>query len=262
MGILTRGQYTFGNKTKTQIVQLTTAQALTGTSSMSSGSATITGVGTLYTQEVFVGDVVRFNTSAYSFIIQSITSNTQMTATVVAPVAIASQVLSLPNPKRIKRGDSVFNVTDRFAMYYSGDNTGGLNAWVKGEFCNGQVVPIINSARTATITEGQVLQNSTTINAAIEAYSAGTIDPAIAVTYHLAFGDSCVPSAVCGIHNTDASGAIPKGNFVQPSLTAGTSALIDDNTTSTADSCGIALTASGTPVAGEFECYINFQERL
>jgi len=260
MGILTRGKYTFGNKTKQQILQLTTAQALTGTSSIANGSTTINGIGTLYTQEVFVGDVVRFGTNTYSFIIQSITSNTQMVVTVSSPIAIASQTLNLANPKRIKFGDSVFNITDRYPMYYSGDNTGlTIATWLKGEFCNGQLAPIRNGSANNTILEGQVLQCANFSNGIIQPYSSG-LDPATAVTYYLSYGGSCVPSAVCGIHNTDASGVIPKGDFTQPS--SSTSAVIDDGATSTADNCGIACTSNGTPVAGEVEMIVNFHERL
>jgi hypothetical protein len=260
MGILTKGKYTFGNKTKTEIIQLSIPQNLTGTASMSISSATINGVGTLFTQEVFVGDVVRFSTSSYTFIILSITSNTLMTATTTAPATISSQTLTLPNPKRIKAGDSVFNLTDRYPMYYSGDNTGlTIGTWNKGEFCNGQIAPIKNASATTTLTEGQVLQNSTTINGTIQAYTSG-LDTAIAVLYQLALGGSCVPSAVCGIHNTDSSGVIPKGNFTQPS--ASTPAVIDDGATATADNCGIACTSAGTPVVGEVEMLVNFHERL
>jgi len=260
MGVLTNGQYTFGNKTKPEILQLTTAKNLSGTSSMSISSNVINGVGTSFLTEVFVGDVVRFATSGYSFIIASITSNISMTTTAVAPVAIASQTLALANPKRIKFGASVFNLTDRYPMYYSGDGTGiTSNTWIKGEFCNGQICPIKNASNNLTITEGVVLQNSTTINGSIQAYTSG-LDPAIAVCYYLAYGGSCVPIAVCGIHNTDASGAITKGNFTQPS--ASTSAVVDDGATSTADNCGIAVTSSGTPVVGEVEMLVNFIERL
>lgn len=260
MGVLTKGKYTFGNKTKTEIIQLTTAQNLTGTCSMAISSNIITGVGTSFLTEVFVGDVVRFLSGGYTFTIASITSNTSMTITTTTPVTLASQTLALANPKRIKFGASVFNVTDRYPMYYAGDNTGiTANNWVKGEFCNGQVVPIKNALAITTLTEGQVLQNSTTVNGSIQAYASG-LDPAIAVAYQISYGACCVPSAVCGIHNTDASGVIPKGNFTQPS--ASTSAVIDDGATSTADNCGIACTSAGTPVAGEVEMLVNFHERL
>lgn len=260
MGILTKGKYTFGNKTKTEIIQLTTAQNLTGTASMAISTSTINGVGTLFTQEVFVGDIVRFSTSSQLFVVAAIVSNTQITTTFTTGVAIASQVLTIPNPKRIKPGDSVFNLTDNYPMYYAGDNLNTTFAtWIKGEFCNGQVVPIINSSATASITEGQVLQNSSTKTFTIEPYTTG-LDPAIAVAYQLSFGNCCVPSAVCGIHNTDASGAIIKGNFTQPNASG--SNVIDDGATASADNAGIAVTASGTPVAGEVEMLVNFHERL
>ena len=261
MGVLTNGQYTFGNKTKTQIQQLTTAQNLTGTASMVISTNVINGVGTSFLTQVLVGDVVRFvGGSGYSFIIASIISNTSMTTTTTVPVSVASQTLALANPKRIKFGASVFNTTDRYPMYYAGDGTGiTANTWVKGEFCNGQVVPIKNASNNLTITEGAVLQNSATNSGTIQAY-AGPLDSAVAVGYYLSYGGSCVPSAVCGIHNTDTSGAIPKGNFTQPAPAS--ALIIDDGATGSADNCGIAVTSSGTPIGGETEMLVNFHERL
>jgi hypothetical protein len=190
----------------------------------------------------------------------SITSNTSLTTTTTAPISFTNAQITLANPKRIRLGDSVFNITDRYPMYYSGDNTGlTINTWKQGAFCNGQVIPITNASANLTITEGQVLQNSTTINGTIQPYTSG-LDPAVAVNYFFAYGSCCIPSAVCGIHNTDASGVIPKGNFTQPS--ASTSAVVDDGATSSADNCGIACTSAGTPVAGEVEMLVNFHERL
>jgi hypothetical protein len=133
MGILTKGQFTFGNKTKTQIIQLTTAQNLTGTAVIGLGSNIITGTGTLFLTELFVGDTIRFVTAGLTFIVSTITSNTSITVTTASPQTTTVQTLALANPKRIKPGQSVFNTTDRYPMYYSGDNIGGLNAWVKGE---------------------------------------------------------------------------------------------------------------------------------
>lgn len=259
MGVLTKGQYTFGNKTKTQILQLTTAQNLTGTAVIGLGSNIITGTGTLFLTELFVGDTVRFVTTGLTFVVATITSNTSITVTTTSPQTTTVQTLALANPKRIKLGQSVFNITDRYPMYYSGDNTGGLTAWRKGEFCNGQAVPITNASATTTITEGQVLQNSSTVAGTIQAY-VGALDTAVAVCYYLSYGSSCVPSAVCGIHNTDTSGAIPKGNFTQPAPSS--PLIVDDGVTSTADNCGIAVTSTGTPIGGETEMLVNFHERL
>ena len=259
MGVLTKGQYTFGNKTKTQILQLTTAQNLTGTAVIGLGSNIITGTGTLFLTELFVGDTVRFVTTGLTFVVATITSNTSITVTTTSPQTTTVQTLALANPKRIKLGQSVFNVTDRYPMYYSGDNTGGINAWRKGEFCNGQVVPITNTSATTTITEGQVLQNSSTVAGSIQPYTSG-LDPSIAVCYYLSYGSSCVPSAVCGIHNTDSSGTITKGNYTQPNASGST--VVDDTPIESADTCGVAVTANGTPVTNEIEMLVNFFERL
>lgn len=258
MGVLTRGQYTFGTKTKTEIFVLTAPVSLTGTAGINSGTTTLNGVGTLFTQELLVGDNVRFSSSGYAFTIASIVSNTQAIVVSASPITIAtSSVIQLLNPKRIKFGASVFNITDRYPMYYSGNNGSlTIDEWKMGAFCNGQVVPVANASVTTAITEGQVLQTSV---GAIQPYTSG-LDPAIAVAYSLVYGDCCVGSAVCGIHNTDSSGAIPKGYFTQPN-SAGSN-VISDGATSTADNCGIGVTASGTPVAGEIEMMVNFHERL
>ena len=266
MGILTKGQFTFGNKTKTQIIQLTTAQNLTGTAVIGLGSNIITGTGTLFLTELFVGDTIRFVTAGLTFIVSTISSNTSITVTTASPQTTTVQTLALANPKRIKPGQSVFNTTDRYPMYYSGDNIGGLNAWRKGEFCNGQVVPITNASATTTITEGQILQNSSTIIGTVQTFTSGATQSAIAVTYTPAYGSSCVPSAVCGIHNTDASPTsigttIAKGNFTRPSTVAN-GAVMFAGTTSAALNSGIAVTSVNTPVTGEIEMLVNFQERV
>lgn len=259
MGVLTRGQYTFGNKTKTQITQLTTAQTLTGTASISLGATTLNGTGTLFTQELFVGDVIGL--SGRNVTIATIVSNTQLTLTAPTTFSVSGSSISLLNPKRIRNGDSVFNTTDNYPMYYSGDNNADYGVWKRGSFCNGQIIPIKNVSETTTITAGQVLQPSSSTQGTIEPYSAGTIDPAISVTYFDALGSCCVSSAVCGIVNTDITGTIAtKGNFTQPSITAGQSTIVDDGASTTADSCGIAMTSS--IVAGEISMYVNFQERL
>ena len=256
MGILTKGQYTFGNKTKTEIIQLTAPLTLTGTASTTSLSNVVNGTGTLFLTELIVGQIIRFSTGNI-FTIATIVSNTQLTITINAGVNITNGAISLMNPKRIKFGASVFNVTDRYPMYYSGDfGVVGSLAWQMGGFCNGQIVPLCLVNLTASVTEGQVLQVQ---GSAIRPYISG-LDPAIAVAYNLVYDDCCLPSAVCGIHNTDSSGAIPKGNFTQPS--ASVPSVIDDGATSTADNCGIAVVSAGTPVAGEVEMLVNFHERL
>lgn len=265
MGILTKGKYTFGNKTKLEIVQLTNVStALTGTASISSGSSSVTGTGTLFLTELLPGDIIKFS-SGVVLMVQTITSNTAFTAANTATNTVVGLALDLLNSKRVKAGDSVFNLTDRFPMYYSGNIFNASTAipstgrWIKGEFANGQTVPIKNGAATASILEGNVLQGNTAAGVTVEPYSS-VLDQAWGVCYFLSFGNCCVPSAVCGIHNTDVSGVVTKGNFTQPNSVG--SNVVDDGATSTADNAGIACTASGTPVAGEIEMLVNFHERL
>lgn len=265
MGILTRGKYTFGTKTKTQILQLTnTTVALTGTISISSGATSVTGTGTSFLTQLFPGDIIKAS-SGVLLMVQSIASNTSLTAANTASNTVVGLAFDLMNSVRARAGDSVFNITDRYPMYYSGNifstSTGipSVGRWIKGEFANGQTVPIKNGQATSTLLEGSVLRGDNASSVAAIPYTS-VLDQAWAVTYFLTYGQSCIPAAVCGIHNTDCSGVVTKGNFTQPN-SAGSN-VVDDGSTSTADNAGIACTASGTPVAGEIEMLVNFHERL
>lgn len=265
MGILRPGKYTFGNKTKTEILNLTAPLTLTGTCSISIGSTTLTGVGTLFTQELFVGNIIRVSTSVFR--IATIVSNTSLTIDLASASTIAAGTpITLLNPKGIKKGDSVFNTTDRFPMYYTGDSgcftlpSGAFEKWKLGTWSNGQI-SAIKMLQGSTILEGNVL---TTTSVNVNPYSSGSVDTAAAMSYFsVLYDESCCATANCGIHNTDSSGAIAKGNFTKPSLSASTPAVVLDSTTSASgDSCGVACTSTGTPAAGELEMLVNFQERL
>lgn len=265
MGVLTKGKYTFGNKTKIEIIQLTnTSVALTGTVSISSGATALTGSGTLFLTELLPGDIIK-TSSGVVLMVQSIASNTSLTTANTASNTVVSLAFDLINSRRVKAGDSVFNVTDRFPMFYSGNifsSATGIpttGRWIKGDFTNGQVVPGKNGQATSSILEGNVLRGDTANSVAVIPYTS-VLDQAWAVSYQLVYGQCCIPNAVCGIHNTDCSGVVTKGNFTQPN-SAGSN-VVDDGATSTADNAGIACTASGTPVAGEIEMLVNFHERL
>jgi hypothetical protein len=253
MGIQSKGRYTHGNKTKAQITNLTgVGLARTGTL-VSSGTA-ITGTGTLFLTELLVGDIIEC--SGETLEITVITDNTNMTASSSAITDFATESYTLLNPNRIKAGESVFNVTDRIAMYYTGD---GRNLWTKGEFCSGQAIPIRNAWGDASITEGEVLEPSSTVNYGLVDYD-GTLDHACAVNYALVKARCCMAVGVVGMHNTDSSGTITKGDACQPH--SSTSAVISDGTSMSADNCGIAMTSDGTPTSGELEMMVNFLERL
>ena len=261
MGILTRGQYTFGNKSKSEISSLSAPLTLTGGVAINASSTTLNGTSTLFLSELFPGDIIRIPVGGWVFLVQSIASNTSLTVSEAPTATVSTTGFTLLNPKRIKRGDSVFNLTDRYPMYYAGDNDGPSSGkWLKGEFCNGQIIPIRNDSRTGNLLEGNVLQNTTsaTVPIAIGSYSTPA-NAAIGVTYNTAYGRSCVPTAVCGIHNTDTGGTINKGEWTTPA--SGTPAVIQDSGGASSGACGIAVSASGTP-AGEVEMLVNFIERL
>jgi hypothetical protein len=270
MGILRPGKYTFGNKTKTEISNLTNGLALTGTNAtINFGDTTITGVGTLFTQQLFVNNLIKISNSVFK--VTAITSNTLISIDGSAQVGIASgNSINLLNPKGIKKGDSVYNITDRMPMYYSGDNItfnstfGALNTWLLGTWVNGQISPMKMTINTSSILEGNVLTTSSFSYVSVNPYSNGNVDFATCVAYFSILNEnSCVATANCGIHNTDSSGAIAKGNFTKPSLSVSTPAVVLDSTTSASgDSCGVACTSTGTPAAGELEMLVNFQERL
>ena len=268
MGILTKGKFTLGTRTKAQIASLVTGTSLTGTASINVGTTSVTGTGTLFTQQVIVGDVIKI--SSYSFVITSITNNTTLTVGTNASITISNGAIVLLNPRRIKKGDSVYNITDRFPMYYSGDDAGfvSLPKWKSGNFVNGQVIAIRSGSDTSGILEGKVLYtpNSTSLAASVFDYAGSAIglDGAVGVSYFTANSDAVVPTAVSGIHNTDvASGAVAKGNYLKPTTSATLNGVILDSATNpTGDTCGIACTSLGTPVAGEVEMLVNFIQRL
>lgn len=267
MGILTKGKFTLGTRTKSQIASLLASTSLTGVGSITAGTATVTGTGTLFTQQLVVGDVIKI--SSYSFVVLSITNNTSLIVNSNAGFTISGGALSLLNPRRIKKGDSVYNITDRFPMYYSGDDAGfvSLPKWKSGNFVNGQVIAIRNASDTSGISEGRVLYtpNSVSLSASVFDYSGSAvgIDGAVGVSYFSANSDAAVPTAVSGIHNTDvASGTITKANFVKPTTSTTLNGVISDGTFATGDSCGVACTSSGTPIAGEVEMLVNFIQRL
>jgi len=261
MGNLRPGNYTFGNKTKTEIIALT-GSGVTGTGTISASGISLTGSGTQFLTDLYVGAVL-LPSSNNTLIVGAITSNTVATLQTAVGASFNSNAYTLLNPNRVKAGDTVFNTTDNYPMYYSGDGLGPSGGtWKKGEFCSGQAVPIRNGNNSTSLLEGNVLTSATTVVAGATAYSSGTVDPAMAVAYSLALGNNCVPAAVCGIHNTDFNGATAsKGNFLQPSTTANQASVTDDGAASTGDSCGIAAKNSGTP-ATEVEMIVNFQERL
>lgn len=268
MGILTTGKFTLGTKTKAQIASLLASTSLTGVGSITAGTAIVTGTGTLFTQQLIVGDVIKI--SSYSFVVLSITSDTSLTVGSNASITISGGTLSLLNPKRIKKGDSVYNITDRFPMYYSGDDGGfvSLPKWKSGNFVNGQVVAIRNASDTSGITEGRVLYTTTSasLQASVFDYAGSAIgvDGAVGVSYFTANSDAVVPTAVSGIHNTDvATGTPAKGSFLKPTTSATLNGIIlDSTTTPSGDTCGVACTSTGTPVAGEIEMLVDFIERI
>lgn len=263
MGILTKGQYTLGNKTKTEIANLIAPTNLTGTASITSGSSTINGTGTLFLSQVVAGDILRFPSDGFSVVVLTVNSNTSITTVAPAPTTGVLGTIQLMNPRRLKAGDSVFNTTDKFPMYYTGDNTGIVGkSWKRGDFVNGQVTCLANNAEVTTITEGNVLQTNTSAGC-IESYIAGTIDPAVATAYQTAFGGSCVASAVTGIHNTSISGTVTKGNYVRPSTSTNTSSVVDNGVApANNDSCGVTCTNNGTPAVGQVELLLNYTQRL
>jgi hypothetical protein len=252
MGVMTAGRYTFGNKTKADIVGLTEGVSKTGT--LTSTGTSLSGSGTLFTTELQVGDVI--SCSAETAVIASITDNTTATLQAAPLTDFSAESYQLVNPKRIKRGASVFNTTDRIAMYYTGDDE---DLWTKGEFCSGQAIPMRNAYGNSSLTEGEVLEPSGSVNYGMVDYD-GTIDHALGVAYHTVQAGCCCPLAVVGVHNTDANGTITKGNFVVPSVS--TSDVTDDGTTESSDQCGVAMTSDGTPTTGEIEMLVNFLERI
>lgn len=268
MGNLRPGKYTFGNKTKAQILSLTSPLTLTGTcSAIAFADTTINGVGTLFTQQLFVGSLINISTDVFK--VASIISNTSLTIDFIAENPIsAGNTIRLLNPKRIKSGDSVYNLTDRMAMYYSGDSGTWISpfsvvsTWKLGNWCNGQISGVVASYGTANIcTEGNVLTSDAI---QLKPYTSGTVDTAISVAYFtVVYEDTIISSIDCGIHNVDSAGAIAKGNFCKPSLAINTPAVVLDSTISgSGDSCGIACTSTGTPIVGELEMLVNIQERF
>ena len=265
MGVLTRGKYTFGNKTKIQIIQITnTSVALTGTVTIASGTTTLTGIGTSFLTELLPGDIVKAN-SGVVLMVQSIASNISLTTANTASNTVSGLAFDLLNAKRAKAGDSVFNLTDRYAMHYSGNmfnfSSGipSVGRWIKGDFANGQTVPTKNGQATSSILEGAVLRGDTASSVATIPYTS-VLDQAWAICYQLVYGQCCIPAAVCGIHNTDCAGVVTKGNFTQPNASGAN--VIDAGSFSAGDSGGVACTASGTPIVGEVEMLVNFHERL
>ena len=74
MGVLTKGKYTFGNKTKAQIANLTAPVSKTGTL-VSVGTA-VTGTGTAFTTELWVGCIIRC--ASQTAIVTTITDDTNL----------------------------------------------------------------------------------------------------------------------------------------------------------------------------------------
>jgi hypothetical protein len=249
MGVQRKGRYTLGYRTKADIRALTLGVAQTGT--LTTSGTTLTGSGTTFTNYE-IGDVLRC--SDEQVIIATITDDTNATVELAPLVDFAAESFDLMNPKRIKRGMSVFNITDRIAMTYVGD---GEDVWQKGEFSSGQCARIRNAFGNGTLTEGEVCEPSTTVNAGMVTYN-GTIDHALGVVYFTVNGGSALPLAVCGIHNTDENDAgLTKGEYCVPD--ASVAALIGDGTSASSDQCAVAMTDDG---ASEFEAFLNFLERL
>ena len=277
MGVLTKGKYTFGNKSKTDIQSiLNETAALTGLFTTSSGSSLVTGTGTLFTIELIVGDAISF-ASGESYVVQSITDNTSLTLTKNVVTACAGGPTCTAvrlNARRIKAGDTVFNTTDNFAMIYSGDGQGfTIQKWSRGNFVNGQVVPIKNANDITSIAEGNVLTTSASEAGSIISYLSGVQQEACAITYMTTSGEHCLPSAVCGIHtvnvvsnggSTPAAGPWSKGNFLKPSTSLTTGALTNASNAGAILNCGVltttVATASTTPI--QVKTLVNFIQRF
>lgn len=276
MGVLTKGKYTFGNKSKTDIQSiLNETAALTGLFTTSSGSSLVTGTGTLFTIELIVGDAISF-ASGESYVVQSITNNTSLTLTKNVVTACAGGPTCTAvrlNARRIKPGDTVFNTTDNFAMIYSGDGQGfTIQKWSRGNFVNGQAVPIKNANDITSIAEGDVLTTSASEAGSIISYLSGVQQEACAITYMTTSGEHCLPSAVCGIHtvnvvsnggSTPAAGPWSKGNFLKPSTSLTTGALTNASNAGATLNCGVLTTtvasASTTPI--QIKTLVNFIQR-
>lgn len=109
---------------------------LTGTASIPSASGTVTGVGTLFTTQLEIGDVVTLG--AQSFKVLSIASNTSMTVAPVAGAAVTgANVLQSQAPKYL----SVLDATTRAVLVTTAEAVAGAGredgirsaGWVKYE---------------------------------------------------------------------------------------------------------------------------------
>jgi hypothetical protein len=241
MGVQTKGKYTFGNKTRAQILALTTGEAKTGT--VSSTGTTVTGSGTLFLSELKVGDVIRAVNE--SRVVASITNDTSLTideAIVAADWSAAS--FTHENPKRIQKGATVFNTSDSTAMVYSGDDEG---FWSKGEFVPGNGAALTNGYVTLSLTEGQVLETSRNgqLQDAIKLHDTAGVESAIAVAYDTILSGHCMPTILSGAHNIECGvSTVTKANYFAGDGTTGGDAVNTgaSETTGAAGDLGMALT--------------------
>src|SRR5581483_2999730 len=120
--------YTSGTQSKHYYAllgpQLTT---LSGSASTTQGSATITGSGTTFTSTVAVGNGLLVG-NAY-FIVKSVDSNTQITATIAARSTASGQTVSVSAcPKEGSAYDVTANDASTLTLNLNGDTLSGVGA--------------------------------------------------------------------------------------------------------------------------------------